>query len=177
MGSSSMSEEKTSGEEKEQFQVRETSKPSRPPRASLQEILDSLKLAQANIGQISELKSEEETIVAEFLGSLSRLMEPVARNVSISREVFSGGAREVAQAVVDRSGQLVIQYSDGTVELKNLGDEGNRDLLVAVLEDLMPRFEQLFSASRQKIEERMKFLSSVAKETQKMSKGFSKATD
>jgi hypothetical protein len=48
----------------------------------------------------------------------------------------------------------------------DLGDTENRDLLVLVVSDAMPRFNQLIAQRRVKIENRINFLSSVTKELQ-----------
>jgi hypothetical protein len=53
-----MSTDTVSPAENEQISARETSKPSRQTKTAIQEILDSLKSAQDDIGQISELSSE-----------------------------------------------------------------------------------------------------------------------
>lgn len=170
-----MSAETTSSEEKVQISVKESSKPSRPARTPAQDIIDSLKSAQEDIGQISELSSEEETLVVEFFDSLSKLMEPVAQSLPISTGILTKYFNGAVQASVDASGYLLVLYNDGRMELRNLNQEkGHRDLLISVLEDLLPRFKQLFSDHRQKIEDRMRFLSLVTKETQKMSRALSK---
>jgi hypothetical protein len=67
-------------------------------------------------------------------------------------------------------------YGDGHMILKNLLEEENRDLMTAVLEDVLPTLKKLFSAHREKVEGRMKFLSSVTKEVQKMARAVSRAT-
>jgi len=169
-----MSAETTSSEEKVQISVKESSKPSRPAKTLTQEILDSLKSAQEDIGQISELSSEEETLVVEFFESLSKLMESVAQNLPISTETISKYFNGAAQASVDASGHLLVLYNDGRMELRNLkGEKKHRDLMISVLEDLLPKFKQLFSDKRQKVEDRMRFLSLITKETQKMSRALS----
>ena len=79
----------------------------------------------------------------------------------------------VIQANVDPKGNLMVLYQDGQVEIMSLGEKTNRDLMICVLKDVMPKFKQLTSAYRRKIENRMKFLSSVTTEIQKISKAFS----
>ena len=55
------------------------------------------------------------------------------------------------------------------MELKNLIEERNRDLMILVIKDIMPKFKNLTSAQKNKIENRIKFLSAVTKEIQKIS--------
>jgi hypothetical protein len=168
-----MSTETVPSAENEQISARETSKPSRQAKMAIQEILDSLKSAQDDIGQISELSSEEQTLVAEFFISLSQVMEPVAQSIRISTEKLSKYFSDLVQANVDKNGYLVILDAERKVQLKDLREEKHRDLMISVLEDLLPRFKQLFSDQRQKIEDRMKFITVAAKEVQKMSKALS----
>jgi hypothetical protein len=47
--------------------------------------------------------------------------------------------------------------------------------MIEVVEDILPKFKELISTHRRKIENRMKFLSLVTKELQKVSKALSTA--
>jgi hypothetical protein len=145
-------------------------------RVSLEELLDSLKSVQDDIGQICELTSEEETLVAEFFESFVKLMQPFVATIQVSTEALPDQLGDVARASIDPTGQLMLLYRDGRIIMKNLIEEENRDLMTAVLEDVLPTLKQLFNAHREKIEGRMKFLSSITKEVQKMSRAVSKAT-
>ncbi len=78
------------------------------------------------------------------------------------------------QANVDPKGNLMLLFQDGQVEIRNLSEKDERDLMICVMKDTMPKFKQLTSAHRKKIENRMKFLSAVTNEIQKISNAFSK---
>ena len=149
---------------------------NRKIQVSLEELLDSLKSVQDDIGQICELTSEEETLVNEFFESFLKLMQPFVATIQVSTEALPDDLGGVIRASVDPTGQLMLMYGDGHMILKNLLEEENRDLLTAVLEDVLPTLKKLFGAHREKVEGRMKFLSSVTKEVQKMSRAVSKAT-
>lgn len=151
-------------------------KQSKRAQMTIEELIDSLKSVQDDIGQICELTSEEETLVNEFFESLLKLIQPLATTIQVSTEVLPDEMGDVARASIDPTGQLMIQYRDGRMVLKNLLEEENRDLMTSVLEDVLPKLKQIFSARREKIEGRMKFLSAITKEIQKMSRAFSKAT-
>ena len=145
------------------------------PAASVQALVDSLKSAGDDIGQITELTSEEKLLVAEFFKSLLKLMQPLASSVPVNTTVLPDmGA--VIQAHLDPTGHLALLFEDGRLELKNLTDEANRDLMITVVEDVLPKFKNLTSAYKRKVENRIKFLSSVTKEMQKMSEAFSLVT-
>ena len=147
---------------------RQNSKPSVP----VQTIIESLKSAADDIGQVSELTSEEKLLVAEFFKSLLKMMQPLTSAVPINISVVQDlGA--VTQAHVDPTGHLALLFEDGHLELKNLEESRNRDLMITVVEDVLPRFKNLTSAHKRKIENRIKFLSTVTKEMQKISETLS----
>jgi len=140
---------------------------------SLQELAESLKSVQEDIGQICELISEEKNFVAAFLESLLKIMRPLNATIPVSPSALSGDTERVVRATLDPTGTLITLYKDGKMELKDLSEEMNRDLLISVIRDTMPKFKQFTSAYRQKIENRIKFLSAVTRELQKISKAFS----
>lgn len=159
-----------------QASVEEEQKRTKQAEASLKELLDSLRRVQGDIGQICELISEEKSFVAQLFESLSKLMQPLASTVPVSVAALPEGMGSAVQASVDPTGHLIISYRDGRVELEDLRKEANRDLMIRVIRDIMPKFKQLASAYRQKIEQRIKFLSLVTEELQKISEAFSTAT-
>jgi len=140
---------------------------------SLPEIVESLKGAADDIGQISELSSEEKLLVAQFFTSLSKLMKPLTSAISVSISALPIEIGNVTQAHIDPTGHLSLSFEDGHLELKNLGEDKNRDLMIAVVGDVMPKFKGLTSAAKKKVENRIKFLSSVTKEMQKSSDALS----
>jgi hypothetical protein len=142
---------------------------------NLQEIVDSLKSTADDIGQISELSSEEKILVAQFFSSLLKLMQPLTTSIQVSQTALPAQVGDVAQANIDPTGHLVLQYPDGHVELKNLSDDKNRDLMMAVVGDVVPKFKTLTSNQKRKLENRIKLLSSVTKEIQKSSEALSAA--
>jgi len=171
-----MNQENSPPQEMVPLPVQEEPKQTKQAQASLQELIDSLKNVQDDIGQICELTSEEKNFVVAFFESLMKLMQPLATTVPVSPAALPEKKGNVVQANLDSTGHLIIIYRDGQVELKNLSEETNRDLLISVIKDAMPKFKQLTSTHREKLETRIKFLSAVTKEMQKISKAFSTAT-
>ena len=147
--------------------------PVKPPQITLEALLSSLKSLQDDVGQISELSSEEKRVVDVFFDSFLKLMQPLAKTIQISSAALPDKLGNVVQANVDPKGNLMLLYQDGQVEIRNLSEKNNRDLMICVMKDAMPKFKQLTSAHRKKIESRMQFLSSVTNEIQKISKAFS----
>jgi hypothetical protein len=140
---------------------------------SIQEILESLKSAGDDIGQISELTSEEKLLVAQFFTSLLKLMQPLTPSIVISTSVLPIEMGNVAQAHIDPTGHLALAYEDGHLELKDLSENKNRDLMIAVVGDMAPKFKNLTGQAKRKVENRIKFLTSITKEMQKSSDALS----
>jgi hypothetical protein len=151
--------------------------PAKQPQITLEELVSSLKSLQDDIGQISELTSEEKRVVDVFFESFLKLMKPLAKTLPVSPDALPDELGSVVQANIDPKGNLMLLYKDGQVELRSLGEKTQRDLMISVIRDVMPKFKQLTSAHRRKIEDRMKFLSSVTNEIQKISKAFSTETE
>jgi hypothetical protein len=150
---------------------------AKPPKLTLDELISSMKSLQDDIGQISELATEEKRVVDVFFESFLALMTPLAKTMPVSPEALPAQLGNVVKANIDPKGNLMLLYEDGQVEIKDLGEKTQRTLMISVMTDVMPKFKQLTSARRREIENRMKFLSSVTNEIQKISKAFATETD
>lgn len=139
----------------------------------VQELVESLKSVADDIGQISELSSEEKLLVSQFFISLLKLMQPLTPAMQVSVSALPAETGLVAQAYIDPTGHLALVHKDGHMELKNLEEDKNRELMIAVVEDVVPKFKSLTSAQKRKVENRIKFLTAVTKEFQKISEAFS----
>ncbi|MGD0645376.1 MAG: hypothetical protein ABSA75_10770 [Candidatus Bathyarchaeia archaeon] len=144
-------------------------------QVTIQELVESLKSTADDIGQISELSSEEKILVAQFFSSLFKLMQPLAPSISVNQLALPAQLGDVVLAHIDPTGHLILQFGDGHLELKDLNEEKNRDLMTAVVGDIMPKFKSLTSAQKRKLENRINLLSSVTKEIQKSSEALSAA--
>lgn len=140
---------------------------------AIQEIVESLKSIADDIGQISELSSEEKILVSQFFSSLLKLMRPLAPSIAVTQSALPANLSEVSKAYVDSTGNLVMLYQDGHLELENLSEQKNRDLMTTVIGDVLPKFKNLTSQQKRKIENRIKLLSNVTKEIQKSSEALS----
>ena len=115
--------------------------PQPKKQVTLQELVDSLNGTADDIGQISELSSEEKILVSQFFTSLLKLMQPLAPSIQVTPASLPAQVGDVTQAYIDPTGHLVLQYPDGHIELKNLSDEKNRDLMMSVVGDVVPKFK------------------------------------
>ena len=153
----------------------QTSKPERKRQVSIQELVDSLKSTADDIGQISELSSEEKILVSQFFSSLLKLMQPLSPTIVVDQLALPAQLSDVTQAYLDPTGHLILKFQDDHVELKDLREEKNREIMTAVIEDAMPRFKSLANLQKRKLENRIKLLSSVTKEIQKSADALSAA--
>jgi hypothetical protein len=159
----------------ELFASPEPKQSEKKKQVTIQELVESLKSTADDIGQISELSSEEKILVAQFFSSLFKLMQPLASSIVVNQLALPAQVGDVVQAHVDPTGHLVLQFVDGHLELKDLSEEKNRDLMMAVVGDIVPKFKSLTSMQKRKLENRIKLLSSVTKEIQKSSEALSAA--
>lgn len=150
-------------------------KPVQKPKVSLDDTISSMKSLQDDVGQISELRCEENRVVDVFFESFLALMTPLAKTMPVSVDALPVELGNAEQAYVDPKGNLMLLFPGGHVEIKNLNEASQRELMICVMQDVMPKFKQLTSKRRRDIESRMKFLSSVTAEIQKISKAFAAA--
>lgn len=149
------------------------------PRAAMptspDDVIETLRRLREDVGQISELSSEEGSIVAAFSLAFLKLMEPLTKALPVDAGILPPELGALEKANVLPKGDLVVLHRDGRMESIDLGDVENRDLLVMVVSDAMPRFNQLIAQRRNKIENRINFLSSVTKELQSIADSFVEA--
>jgi hypothetical protein len=157
------------------FSSPEVKQPEKKKQVSIQELVESLKSTADDIGQISELSSEEKILVAQFFSSLLKLMQPLASSIAVNQLALPAQLGDVVQAHIDPTGHLILMFEDGHFGLKDLSEEKNRDLMTAVIGDVMPKFKNLTSQQKRKLENRIKLLSSITKEIQKSSEALSAA--
>ena len=144
-------------------------KPNSENEMSIQELAAAMKSMADDVGQISELASEEKLLVTEFFASLLKLMQPLTPSMPVSTSALPAEAGNVVKAYIDPTGHIALLHEDGHMELKNLAEEQNRDLMIMVIKDVMPKFKSLTSMQKRKIEKRITFLSAVTNEIQKIS--------
>ena len=144
--------------------------------SSPKEVVESLKNLREDVGQISELSSEEGNLVRTFSLAFLKLMEPLAKNLSVDIEVLPRRLGRIERANIVPNGQLVLLHQNGRMESVDLTEMENRDLLVTVVSDVLPKFKALVSERRKKIEKRITFLSEITRELQNIANSFATVT-
>lgn len=143
--------------------------PEAPPLgipASSEEVVDTLRRLREDVGQISELSAEEGNIVEAYALAFLKIMQPLTKTVTVDPSILPREMGLVERANVIPQSELVIPFNDGRMESFDLTAVENRDLLVVVIGNAMPKFNNLIAQQRNKIEKRIAFLSDVTRELQ-----------
>jgi hypothetical protein len=147
-------------------------------RVGDEDSVELLRNIQENVGQMSELAKEEDSLVKEFFNLLLRIMKPFSKTLDISTsslpENYHGRADK---AYLHFSGQLVLVYKNGEVEILNLAEQENHSILIGITGEIMTKLKVMIDSCRSKTETRVKFLMSITKELQKVAKVFSEDYD
>ena len=113
-------------------------------RSIVEDVLDSLRIVGDDVEQIVKLTSEEKLLVAELLSSLKRAPQQMfSIPVSTSGLPFRAGA--FTQAHIDSAGHLILASEEGNMEVMDLSETKNRDLMMAVVGDIVPKFKDFAS--------------------------------
>lgn len=155
---------------KEVLMSEETQKAKEDTSENTLKLLDGIR---EETGQISELMTEENMLVKEFHAALLRIMRPLTENLPVSTSVFPQEWGKISQATLDYNGQLLVLFSDGKMKSIDLKEQRHRELLLKVTYNLMPTLKRLITSHREKIETRVKLMSSITKELQKTAEAFS----
>ena len=121
----------------------------------LSELIDSLKSIADDLGQMCEMLQEEKILVEQFFKSLFEIMQPLTHSMKVSPAAIPVEYGKISQSFIDPTGHLALVKEDDSFELKNLADEHNRDLMISVIRDILPKFKFLTSEKRLKIENRI----------------------
>jgi len=138
-----------------------------------EESVEFLKEMQEKAGQISESEMEEENLVNEFFSSLLKILKPFGKTLEISvSSLPEGYSEQLSKAHLYLTGQLVLVYKNGQVEILNLADKENHELLVEITGEIMAKLKSIIDSYKSKTEKRVKFLMPITRELQKVAKVF-----
>jgi len=153
--------------------INSTPAPPENQRVTEEQTLGFLKEMKENAGQISELVTEEENLVKEFFNFVFKILKPFGKTLEIAvsslPERFDG---RINKAYLYLTGQLVLVYKNGEVEVLNLADQENHEVLIEITGEVMMKLKSVINSHRTKTEKRVKFLMSVTKELQKVAEVF-----
>jgi transposase-like protein len=144
----------------------ETGVPGPPP--SVEEILESMRGLKEDLAYINEISAEEGAIVEAFFVDFLRVMTTLRGALEVDVSVLPPELGDSERASVTPKGGLVVLRRDGNMESIDLTAPRNRDLFVTVIDNVLPKIVVLSAEIRDKIENRLKYLSRVTKELHKM---------
>ena len=139
---------------------------------SSDDIIEAIRKLKEDVGQLSELSSEENLVVDAFSKAFMEVMSPLAKALPVDVNVLPEELGIVERANIIPQGKLVLLHADGRMASIDLTSSDNRDLLVQVIGNVMPRFNSFIAERRQNVEKRLSFLSNVTKELQSIANAF-----
>ncbi len=136
-----------------------------------EKVMEFLREIQEAVGQIAESEIEEGNLVHEFFSAVLKTLGPFSKTLEISIDSLPEIYTDlVDKAVLYCTGQLVLVYKDGRVEILSLKDKENRRLLVDIAGDIMSGMKLKIDSYRSETEKRVRFLMLMTKELQKVAK-------
>lgn len=154
----------TSVEEKPPQELLARSSSEAPGRA--EDVIGVLRGLREDVLEITELSAEEGNIVGAFSAAFLGLMSPLTKALPVDVSILPDDMGEVEKANIMPKGELVLMYRDGRMDSLNLALPENRDLMISVVRDVMPRFRTFVARMRERVEGRVAFFSEVTEELQ-----------
>ncbi len=105
----------------------------------LMEIMEAFQVIGEDIQQIGRLNEEEKTLTAQFFEDLNKKMQPLTPSIAVSASVLPYGYSGAAKALVYPNGLFALIYPEGGMEVIDLTQPKNRDLMIAVFGDVIPK--------------------------------------
>lgn len=119
-------------------------RPNNPKKPiSIDEIAETFQSVAEDIQQIGKLTNEENSFVTGFIKSLKTNMEPWTNQIQVSTAVIPIDYGIISQAYIHPNAILELVYPDGHHDNVDLSQAKHRDLMMAVFDDIVPKFEAL----------------------------------
>ncbi len=115
---------------------------SSEPAASPEEAVSSLRELREALGRVSDLVSEEDVTVESFLETLGSISVTISR-ITLEPSLLPERLGSVDEARMNDEGALILTTPNGGIEAIDLTSFENRDLLVAILGDLLEKLRGL----------------------------------
>jgi hypothetical protein len=120
---------------------------AKPPVAnkpiSIDEIAETFQSVAEDIREIGKLTNEENSFITNFIKSLKNHMEPWINQIAVTTAIIPIDYGIISQAYIHPNAVLELVYPDGHHENVDLSQTRNRDLMLAVFDDVVPKFEAL----------------------------------
>lgn len=120
------------------------SKGSTKEQLSTEEIVESLKSVEDDVKIIVKLSSKEKRLVEEFFDALRSVPQELF-SITVTASELPIGKRLATLARINSSGQLILTSEDGQLEVIDLNETKNRNLMMAIVGDITPKFKDFVS--------------------------------
>jgi hypothetical protein len=120
-------------------------KPQRtaPKKISVEEIAETFETVAQDIAQIGKLTNEENGLLSSFLKTLKTHLDPIKKPIGVSTKIIPIDVGVVREAYIQANGKLQLTFTDGKMGTLDLSEPKNRDLMLSVIDDVMPKLEAL----------------------------------
>jgi len=116
------------------------------PRASAEEVIMALRGVQGEIDIISSLITDEKVVVESLFGKLKEITGTL-RRIPVDTSVLHSGPDELEDAYLDADCRLIVSTSEGEIQVFDLSAGKNRELLVTVIEDVVPKLKGILDGT------------------------------
>jgi len=104
----------------------------------------ALRVVRDDVEQIVKLTAEEKRLIAELRESLKCLPQNMF-SVSVPADGLLAKDGRFTHARIDSAGHLILTAEDGHMKVMDIGDPENRELVVSVIGDFVPRLKDYAS--------------------------------
>ena len=105
----------------------------------LEELMEAFQVIGEDIQQITQLTEEEKTLAKQFFECLKTSMTTLTPSIAVTASVLPYGYSGAIRALVYPNGLLALTYPEGGMEIIDLTQTKNRDLMIAVFGDVIPK--------------------------------------
>jgi predicted RNA-binding protein len=116
------------------------------PRASAEEVITALRGVQGEIDIISSLITDEKVVVESLFGKM-REITGALRRIPVDTSALDTGPDELEDACLDADCRLIVSTSEGEIKVLDLSAEESRELLVTVIEDVVPKLKGILDGT------------------------------
>jgi hypothetical protein len=113
--------------------------------ASSEEVLSAIRGAREDVELVASLLSDEKVVVDALVELLPGL-SPLLVRVIVDPSVLPVEMGEVEEVRLTPDGMLIVCRTDGGIKTKDLTGGANRDLLVDVMSDVVPKLKEILDS-------------------------------
>jgi hypothetical protein len=103
------------------------------------DLMEAFQIIGEDIQQIGKLNEEEKTLTNQFFDLLNKKMKPLTPSIAVTSSALPYGFSIAAKALVYPNGLLALFYPEGGMEIIDLTQPKNRDIMIAVFVDVVPK--------------------------------------